>query len=76
MDNREELKKLYKSVFGVEINDENKDLSFKKIGVNSLQVVELLVAIQENMGYDLYDSDVDLMKLRTFSQVLDAINNL
>ena len=63
MDNREELKKLYKSVFGVEINDENKDLSFKKIGVNSLQVVELLVAIQENMGYDLYDSDVDLMKL-------------
>ncbi len=70
----DKLKNIYKELFGIVINEENANLSFKKLGIDSLQVVTLLVEIQEQIGCDLYDSDVDLMKLRTFNDLVAAMH--
>lgn len=67
---REKLIKIYKDLFDIEINEENENISFKKLGIDSMQVVTILVEIQDRIGYDFYDSGADLMKLRTFNDLI------
>lgn len=71
---KNKLEEVYKDLFGIEINEENANLSFKKLGIDSMQVVTILVEIQDRIGCDLYDSDVDLMKLRTFNDLMAAMD--
>ncbi len=66
----EELKVIYKELFDIVIDEENANLSFKKLGINSLQVVSILVEIEERIGFDFYGSGADLMKLRTFNDLI------
>lgn len=75
MEVRDKLQEIYKELFDVVITEENENLSFKKLGIDSMQVVELFVAIEEKIGCDLYDSDADLMKLRTFNDMVEVINS-
>lgn len=70
VDKVEELKAIYKELFDIVIDEENANLSFKKLGIDSLQVVSILVEIEEKIGFDFYDSGADLMKLRTFNDLI------
>lgn len=70
----EKLKELFMETFQIEITEENKDHTLRMLGLNSMDFVTLIVAIEERMNYDLYSLDVDLSQMRTFNKVLNVIN--
>ncbi len=70
MDKLEEIKaKLAKAAHKEAINDDDK---IRELGLDSLDVVELLLQLEEE--YDVHFDDVNMSKLVTVKDLLDEIN--
>lgn len=69
----EKLKKVFKDKYNIEITSENEDMFFDLLGINSLELVNLIMYIEEALDVDFYSINVDLMKLKTYNRIKNVI---
>lgn len=75
MNKTEELKGLFAENYKIEITDENADMKFGELGLDSLKTVQIFIDVEEKLGCDLYESNIDFGSVNTFNKLADVINN-
>lgn len=65
------IKKVVAEQLGVPIEDVKLESSLKELGADSLDAVELVMAIEEEFGISIPDEEAE--KLLTIKQILDKI---
>jgi acyl carrier protein len=75
MDARDGIIKIIKDQLNVKESEIKPESSFvDDLGADSLDTVELLMAIEEEFGIEIPDDDAD--KAKTVGDVIDYINNI
>lgn len=68
----EKVKKIIAEQLGVELDDVTQEASFvEDLGADSLDTVELVMALEEEFGVEIPDEDAE--KLQTVQQAIDYI---
>ena len=68
----EKIKKIIAEQLGVELDDVTQEASFvEDLGADSLDTVELVMALEEEFGVEIPDEDAE--KLQTVQQAIDYI---
>lgn len=57
--------------FGIKINNNTIDKTFKELGADSLQLLEMVMAVEEKFSITLPDEE--LSKIKTAHQLIDTI---
>jgi len=74
MDSVEIVRKIVCEQLGIEIDEVQNDSSFiDDLGANSLDVVELVMAFEEQFGYEITDDVAE--KISTVQEAADYINS-
>ncbi|MCQ3908788.1 MAG: phosphopantetheine-binding protein [Mycoplasmoidaceae bacterium] len=59
-----------KQKINVKLDEQSLSIDFKKLGIDSIIVLSIIVAIEDKVGFRLDDSD--LMKIKTINQLIAA----
>lgn len=59
-----------KQNFNVVLNEQSLSVDFKTLGVDSINVLGIIVAIEDKVGFKL--EDAELMKIKTINQLIAA----
>ncbi|XQP55365.1 MAG: phosphopantetheine-binding protein [Mycoplasmoidaceae bacterium] len=59
-----------KQKINVKLDEQSLSIDFKKLGIDSIVVLSIIVAIEDKVGYRLDDSE--LMKIKTINQLIAA----
>ncbi|XQP56000.1 MAG: phosphopantetheine-binding protein [Mycoplasmoidaceae bacterium] len=59
-----------KQNFNVVLNEQSLSVDFKNLGVDSINVLGIIVAIEDKVGFKL--EDAELMKIKTINQLIAA----
>ena len=70
----EKIKEIISDKLGINVNEIAMDTSFEDLGADSLDIVELIMAIEEE--YDVQVSDSEAEKAKTVGDVVNYINTL
>ncbi len=70
----DKVKEIIADKLGVEENEVKMETSFEDLGADSLDIVELIMAIEEE--YDIQISDEEAEKAATVGDVVNYINTL
>ena len=74
MDSVEIVRKIVCEQLGIEIDEVQNDSSFiDDLGADSLDVVELVMAFEEQFGYEITDDVAE--KISTVQEATDSINS-
>ena len=73
MSNEQRVKKIVAEQLGVNESEVNNESSFvNDLGADSLDTVELVMALEEEFGVEIPDEDAE--KITTVQQALDYVN--
>lgn len=70
----DKIREIISDKLGVDIEDISMNTSFEDLGADSLDIVELIMAIEEE--YDIQVSDEEAEKAKTVGDVVNYINTL
>lgn len=59
-----------KQKINIKLTEQNLAVDFKKLGIDSIIVLSIIVAIEDKVGFRLDDSE--LMKIKTVNQLIAA----
>lgn len=59
-----------KQKINIKIDEQSLAVDFKKLGIDSINVLGIIVAIEDKVGFRLDDSE--LMKIKTINQLIAA----
>ncbi|MCQ3915221.1 MAG: phosphopantetheine-binding protein [Mycoplasmoidaceae bacterium] len=59
-----------KQKINVKLDEQSLSIDFKKLGIDSIVVLSIIVAIEDKVGFRLDDSE--LMKIKTINQLIAA----
>lgn len=59
-----------KQKINIRLDEQSLSIDFKKLGVDSINVLSIIVAIEDQVGFRL--DDAELMKIKTINQLIAA----
>ena len=59
-----------KQKINIRLDEQSLSIDFKKLGVDSINVLSIIVAIEDQVGFRL--EDAELMKIKTINQLIAA----
>lgn len=59
-----------KQKINIRLDEQSLSIDFKKLGVDSINVLSIIVAIEDQVGFRL--DDAELMKIKTINQLITA----
>ncbi len=62
-----------KQKINVKIDEQNMSVDFKKLGLDSINVLGIIVAIEDKVGFRL--DDAELTKIKTLNQLIAAFES-
>lgn len=62
-----------KQKVSIRLDEQSLSADFKKLGIDSINVLGIIVAIEDKVGFRLDDSE--LMKIRTINQLIAAFES-
>lgn len=71
MNIKNDVLKLIKSKLNIELNDKKMDVNFKEFGIDSLEIMELVLEIESK--FDITLPDDKLLQLKTVNDLIKLI---
>lgn len=59
-----------KQKINIKLDEQSLSIDFKRLGIDSIVVLSIIVAIEDKVGFRLNDSE--LMKIKTINQLIAA----
>lgn len=73
MNTIEQITNIIATISIIPVEAISRDDELSKIGIDSLRIVELIVALEDGLGIIFDDSDLDPSKLQTVTAVIELV---